>query len=90
MQGYGLLRKEIDFVPTTPRKPKMTFASNDAAPPMPPLTGSRLFSGASGESRTDSTVTRSLGEKKELLGNLVGNVDALVKGVGEAGIFGLS
>jgi len=36
-----------------------------------------------------STVVKSTEEKKELLGSMLGNVDALVEGVKKAGIWGL-
>lgn len=36
-----------------------------------------------------SSVVKSTEEKKELLGSMLGNVDALVEGVKKAGIWGL-
>ena len=38
----------------------------------------------------DVECLRSMDEKKELLGRLLGNVDALVEGVKSAGVWGLS
>ncbi len=95
LQGYGLFRKEIDFVPTTPRKPRGGNYSVEA-PPLPLFPSSKVSSELFGKDelgarpRDAEGVTRSSGEKKEILRSLVGNVDALVEGVGEAGIFGLS
>lgn len=39
--------------------------------------------------RGSSSVVKSTEEKKELLGSMLGNVDALVEGVKKAGIWGL-
>ena len=47
--------------------------------------------GVSGLNRIrGSSIVKSTEEKKELLGSMLGNVDALVEGVKKAGIWGLS
>jgi len=44
---------------------------------------------SSGSRKLDRGVIRTTEEKKELLGTMLGNVDALVEGVRKAGIWGL-
>lgn len=45
--------------------------------------------GVSGLNGIRGTIVKSTEEKKELLGSMLGNVDALVEGVKKAGIWGL-
>lgn len=96
-----MLRKELDFVPMTPKKSQI--AGLGVGTP----SGSRTSSGRSykemelpkllsprseKENKVQlrvSTHIKTTEEKKELLGSMLGNVDALVEGVKKAGIWGL-
>ena len=131
--ALGMLRKDVDFVPQSPKRNKVAQVEggirrpgtpNQSSPlkvPRPahkqlsplsrlaseetlqPELGAdsgvwndrRLISNTtssrtSSVGSTTSVQTRSMQEKKEILGQLLGNVDALVEGVKKAGIWGLN
>ncbi|KAH8834169.1 cell division control protein 14, SIN component-domain-containing protein [Flagelloscypha sp. PMI_526] len=82
-----MLKKDLDFVPSTPPLRKARTE---------PVIGSSDSSRADirggserGPRRSGHGSTRSIDEKKEILGTMLGNVDALVEGVRKAGIWGL-
>ncbi|KIY70385.1 hypothetical protein CYLTODRAFT_419855 [Cylindrobasidium torrendii FP15055 ss-10] len=91
--------KEVDFVPQSPMRPsalkpgpnasrRVPSSQNNMAPTQAaPRLASPFGSDASPKPRG---LTRSTEEKKEFLGTLMGNVDALVEGVRKAGIWGLN
>lgn len=70
-----MLRKDVDYEPQSPKK-----ATEDFSTPR-----RREREGESSHERVRTTE-----EKKEILGTLLGNVDALVEGVRKAGIWGLT
>ncbi|KIK39476.1 hypothetical protein CY34DRAFT_808264 [Suillus luteus UH-Slu-Lm8-n1] len=98
-----MLRKEVDYEPLSPKKPggfRPGLGITDTPIPTTPsmsrlreTTSSKTFS----SSRTEDTEARTsrhdrvrtIDEKKEILGSMLGNVDALVDGVRKAGIWGL-
>lgn len=127
-----MLKKDVDFVPQSPRKPKtaqigLGFRRPGSQPPdsprRPEAISNRIMQRKPSplgrfpsevtmmsEATTESTAsidwttdsdrestpsrrkekrTRTMDEKKDLLGQLLGNVDALVDGVRNAGIWGL-
>lgn len=126
-----MLRKEVDFVPLSPKKVQIAGLGlgKRGGPPVPPLrlatrhplqrkpsplsrdsSGDSFFSsddraygvGTPEESAADETLSpndevspspsssvRTTEDKKRILGQLLGNVDALVEGVKSAGIWGL-
>ena len=74
-----MLRKEVDYEPQSPKKAhgSRVYVSEDFSTP-------RRYEREEGERM------RTTEEKKEILGTLLGNVDALVEGVRKAGIWGLT
>ncbi|OAX38585.1 CDC14-domain-containing protein [Rhizopogon vinicolor AM-OR11-026] len=97
-----MLRKEVDYEPLSPKKPRgfrpglgVTDATGPATPSASRVreTSKRTISsdraeGAEARSSKHNRV-RTTDEKKEILGSMLGNVDALVEGVRKAGIWGL-
>lgn len=100
-----MLRKEIDYVPLSPKK-KSTLSRAELGNSRQTAARSisklqRLESGSEddcrmlghptpgGGSEPQKDRIRTTEEKKELLGTMLGNVDALVEGVRKAGIWGL-
>jgi hypothetical protein len=95
-----MLRKEVNFVPVSPKKPP-GLGRNDAGSSTPAKLNLRfrdmsldnLVRGGSSsvpEARLEKgTGQRTTDEKKVLLSGLLGNVDALVEGVRMAGVWGL-
>lgn len=75
-----MLRKDVDYEPQSPKKAhgSRVYVSEDFSTPRR----------REGESRHERV--RTTEEKKEILGTLLGNVDALVEGVRKAGIWGLT
>jgi len=111
-----MLKKEVDFVPLSPKKAQVSrlgVGGVSRHTPGKSISRSRLGSGpdtdgqqhkqpelsktpgceGSREERAKSKTTtgnfKTTEEKKELLGTMLGNVDALVEGVRKAGIWGL-
>lgn len=106
-----MLRKDIDYVPQSPKKVSMLGLSMSEHAPERSISRIQLESGSeddcrwlghptaggrhdpeemsSGSRNLDRGVIRTTDEKKELLGTMLGNVDALVEGVRKAGIWGL-
>jgi hypothetical protein len=99
-----MLRREVDFVPMSPKKSQIVGLG--VGTPVPARTPSnrnykeselgKKTSSPRGEKENRAQLTNSFGgqvktteEKKELLGSMLGNVDALVEGVKKAGIWGL-
>lgn len=78
-----MLRKDVDYVPQSPKKApgSRVYVSEDFS-----TGGAR--DGEEWETRQEAV--RTTEEKKEILGTLLGNVDALVEGVRRAGIWGLT
>lgn len=74
-----MLRKEVDYEPQSPKKAhgSRVYVSED-------------FSTPRRCEREEGERMRTTEEKKEILGTLLGNVDALVEGVRKAGIWGLT
>ncbi|KAF8550496.1 CDC14-domain-containing protein [Imleria badia] len=74
-----MLRKDVDFEPQSPKKAhgSRVYVSED-------------FSTPRRHEREEVERVRTTEEKKEILGTLLGNVDALVEGVRKAGIWGLT
>ena len=102
---YAMLKSELDdFMPTTPKKLSRSTSSQDTfdLPPIPklPILKPKRHSVSSDENQppalhssqpiSEKPILRTTREKKEILGNYLGNVDALVEGVEKAGVFGLS
>ncbi|KAG2156419.1 cell division control protein 14, SIN component-domain-containing protein [Suillus clintonianus] len=98
-----MLRKEVDYEPLSPRKPRAfrpdLGVTDTPSPATPSATRFRetisrkTFSSGSTE-ETEARLSkhdrvRTIDEKKEILGGMLGNVDALVDGVRKAGIWGL-
>ncbi|RDB19978.1 Cell division control protein 14 [Hypsizygus marmoreus] len=112
-----MLRKEVDYVPQSPKKPQVSRSAVGGPSrhtPAKSISRSRLGSQSEDDCRKFRQVTpatppaeqepraginesedwrigkvRTTEEKKELLGTMLGNVDALVEGVRKAGIWGL-
>jgi hypothetical protein len=97
-----MLRKEVDYEPSSPKKLRGFRPGLGVADTPGPATPSlSRFREASNESipsgRAEDAEARSsrhervrtTEEKKEILGSMLGNVDALVEGVRKAGIWGL-
>jgi hypothetical protein len=108
-----MLRREVDFVPVTPKKSHASGVGIDplrlSNTPNSPFKNFRAISDdvssdtrhyseqASLGSEIDHTIskldqdmTKTTEQKKEFLGFMLGNVDALVDGVKRAGIWGLA
>lgn len=92
-----MLKKELDFVPQSPHKPPSRHGPSKSLShiqhkPTPTPTPTRLASAAFtlDAPKSKPLGTRSTEEKKEILGTMLGNVDALVEGVRKAGIWGLA
>ncbi|KAF8514836.1 cell division protein Cdc14 [Hysterangium stoloniferum] len=101
----ALFRKELDFVPVTPKKaqvnrlgvgtPRGGLRCTPKSGEIPPLPVSptkrssekKLYVRSDEEDQVERR--RSTQEKKEILSNLLGNVDALIEGVAKSGIWGL-
>jgi len=97
-----MLRKEVDYEPSSPKKPRgfrpglgITDLPGPATPSMSRIRDisnkiipSDCAEGAEARSNGHERV-RTTDEKKEILGGMLGNVDALVEGVRKAGIWGL-
>lgn len=96
-----LLRKEVDYEPQSPNKVELTYL--DAADGRRTPRTQEGAIGKNGQSprlheselavedcHRYSDIVRTTDEKKEILGTMLGNVDALVEGVRKAGIWGLS
>jgi len=98
-----MLKKEVDYEPLSPRKPG--FPSTPSSRPRAQTHGqlytpSRSYTHTSqlsmsvGEAELrsdgDNEKRKTTEEKKQLLGTMLGNVDALVEGVRKAGIWGLA
>lgn len=77
-----MLRRDVDYEPQSPKKAhgSRVYVSEDFSTPR-----RREKEGESSRERVRTTE-----EKKEILGTLLGNVDALVEGVRKAGIWGLT
>ncbi|KAG9317738.1 cell division protein Cdc14 [Chiua virens] len=81
-RGLMMLRRDVDYEPQSPKK----------------VPGSRMclsngFSTTRSyekEEIVENSRVRTTEEKKEILGTMLGNVDALVEGVRKAGIWGLT
>lgn len=97
-----MLRKEVDYEPLSPKKPRGFRPGLGVADTPIPTTpsvsrfrgtiSSKTLSGRGedAEARTSRhDRVRTIDEKKEILGSMLGNVDALVDGVRKAGIWGL-
>lgn len=98
-----MLRKEIDYEPMSPRKggrPPFRGSSEASLAPLPhsPPSSERgqslIYTAVSSRARAPfltggTAYLRTTEEKKEILGGLLGNVDALVEGVRKSGIWGL-
>lgn len=111
-----MLKKEVDFVPLSPKKAQVSrlgVGGVSRHTPGKSISRSRLGSGpvhdvhrrhpepqenpsheaeVRGEERVELNrkgFLKTTEEKKELLGTMLGNVDALVEGVRKAGIWGL-
>lgn len=114
-----MLRKEVDYVPLSPKKAQVSrlgVGGSSRHAPGKSISKSKLGSGSEDDcvrlgkpTRADTSVgrdqergaeesekvkgqrdkIRTTEEKKELLGTMLGNVDALVEGVRKAGIWGL-
>ncbi|KAG2155130.1 cell division control protein 14, SIN component-domain-containing protein [Suillus bovinus] len=97
-----MLRKEVDYEPLSPKKPRgfrPGVGVTDTLPTTPSMSRFRetissksFLSGRAedAEARTSKhDRVRTIDEKKEILGSMLGNVDALVDGVRKAGIWGL-
>ncbi|KAF9025868.1 CDC14-domain-containing protein [Hymenopellis radicata] len=82
--------KEVEFVPESPLK----GPGGQARPSrhLPSKSLSRLGSAFTLDAKCarERKATRTIEEKKEILGTMLGNVDALVEGVRKAGIWGLA
>jgi hypothetical protein len=112
VDAFSMLRKEFDFMPTTPRKPttrkssaRVAKTSRNLSPtsiPLPETPHKLPLPNKRGITRDENTPplprqkpavekrrTRTIVEKKEILGTMLGNVDALVHGVEQAGLFPL-
>lgn len=76
----SMLKKEVEFTPSTPPNPKRVSQLGLGIP-----RGGPVFSKPAARDRN----VRTIDEKKEILGTMLGNVDALVEGVRKAGIWGL-
>lgn len=111
-KSLAMLKREVDFVPLSPKKPHAVF-KRDVGPidpikfphPTHPTadyekidldddwlsdsTSNSTVTGQGAPSSPSKSITRSTEEKKQILGNLMGNVDALVDGVKKAGVWGL-
>jgi hypothetical protein len=109
-----MLRREVDFIPVTPKKSHASRLGADpfrpSGTPNSPFKNFRVIPddvslethhysegpALGGEldhpvSNLDSqNMTKTTEQKKELLGFMLGNVDALVEGVKRAGIWGLA
>ncbi|KAG6379008.1 cell division control protein 14, SIN component-domain-containing protein [Boletus reticuloceps] len=75
-----MLRKDVDYEPQSPKKAhgSRVYVSEDfSTPRRHEMEGRR-------------ELVRTTEDKKEILGTLLGNVDALVEGVRKAGIWGLT
>lgn len=72
-----MLRRDVDYEPQSPKKGPRVCVSEDYSTP-------RRYE------REDLERVRTTEEKKEILGTLLGNVEALVEGVRKAGIWGLT
>ncbi|KII95314.1 hypothetical protein PLICRDRAFT_48278 [Plicaturopsis crispa FD-325 SS-3] len=77
-----ILQRDVDFVPLSPVK-----ASNSSKARGVSKESSASSILAIGDGRTRGP--RTTQEKKDLLGGMLGNVDALVEGVRKAGVWGL-
>lgn len=98
-----MLRKEVDYEPLSPKKPRGfrpgLGVSDTSLPTTPSVSrfretiSSKTFSSGGAEDTEARTSrfdrVRTIDEKKEILGSMLGNVDALVDGVRKAGIWGL-
>lgn len=97
-----MLRREVDYEPLSPRKPRafrpglrVTDTPGPATPSLSRLRETSNKSISSGcaegaeERSSRSERMRTTDEKKEMLGSMLGNVDALVEGVRKAGIWEL-
>ncbi|KAG2060263.1 CDC14-domain-containing protein [Suillus hirtellus] len=98
-----MLRKEVDYEPLSPKKPRgfrPGLGVADAPIPTTPSVSrfretisSKTFPSGRAEDAEAHTSrhdrVRTIDEKKEILGSMLGNVDALVDGVRKAGIWGL-
>ncbi|TDL29629.1 CDC14-domain-containing protein [Rickenella mellea] len=101
-RSLALLRKDVDFVPMSPKKRQPLVGHGDirVTPIKLPDHGPGANKGKTANSfcldRSPSCpedesgcFIRSTAEKREILGHLLGNVDALVDGVKKAGVWGL-
>lgn len=113
-RGLSMLRRDVSFVPVSPRKPLSTEPTQVMPDScghrkrldsfsMSDVEGSLLWEENQGEkesapyhhesfrleSERPRAPLRTTEQKKVLLGELLGNVDALVEGVRKAGIWGL-
>lgn len=88
-----MLKREVEFTPSTPQKGpfagKGRMALQRDGPKSDSSIGSAVEELAKTLSVTPQRRTRTRDEKKELLGTMLGNVDALVDSVSRAGIWGL-
>lgn len=99
-----MLRKEVDYEPQSPKKvpvSRLGVADGRSVSQLRERAIGRSESSGSSSQSLDLTNdleahcdlhrgVRTTDEKKELLGTMLGNVDALVEGVRKAGIWGLS
>lgn len=107
-----MLRKEVDYVPLSPKKipvlrsgvsglsrhasmksiSRSALEEDHLLPPHAATPGGRIHERKIDEierPNIQQDKVRTTEEKKELLSNMLGNVDALVEGVRKAGIWGL-
>ena len=100
-----LLQREVDFVPATPKKSHISRLSVDplrpSSAPSSPFKNFRAIpdgnEAAVGSEQNVSfsklgsdDAVKTTEQKKEFLGSMLGNVDALVENVKRAGVWGLA
>ncbi|KAF9450176.1 hypothetical protein P691DRAFT_665953 [Macrolepiota fuliginosa MF-IS2] len=100
-----MLKKEVDYEPLSPKKPGFPTGLSTPSRPRAQTHGqlytpSRSYTHTSQLSMSvgdaelrgdgDNGKRKTTEEKKQLLGTMLGNVDALVEGVRKAGIWGLA
>jgi len=109
-----MLQREVDFMPSTPKKthasrlgvdprrpssaPNSPFKNFRAIPDDTSLETRHSSDGTTFGGERDNAVSKSehrdtvktTEQKKEILGFMLGNVDALVEGVKRAGVWGLA
>jgi hypothetical protein len=94
-----MLQRDVEFVPSTPQKgpfarkgPTMLARGGSGSDGLPERLSVETEQTEDVEVKllnAGTARTRTRDEKKELLGTMLGNVDALVESVSRAGIWGL-